>query len=216
MKAKEGWVKAVAICGSSRAGGNTEQLLKHALDRLAKRGIEGRLVLLQWKIIHPCLHCGDCSVMCNGRCVIEGDDFPDVFKDLRQADVILIGAPVDSGAAVASLKALLERAGRVASENGNLFSRKLGAPIAVVGREVSQHTLQRLLTWFPAQGITVPGSPAYPKGKGISPLALQCDRGGEEAVEGLVDNLVWLAEKLAVPETTPPAGHVTDDGKARR
>ncbi len=194
-------MKAVALCGSPNAHGNTERLLKHALDRLAQKGIEGDLVRLQWKKIFPCLHCGACGVTRDARCSLEGDDFADIFRILRQADVLLIGAPVDRGAAASALKPFLERAGRVSIANGMLFSRKLGAPLAVVSREVSKHTLQRLLTWFPAQNMVVPGSPCFPVSKEAVTVALRGDEAGEKAVDGLADNLAWLAGKLAASDT---------------
>lgn len=210
-------MKALVICGSTHTYGHTERLLKHAIERLAKRGIPGTLVLMQWKKILPCLHCGACRVTHNGQCAIEGDDFTDLFREMRVADILLIGAPVDLGKGAPGLKALLDRAGRVSVENGNVFSRKLGAPVAVVGQEVSKHTLQRLLTWFPAQDIVVPGSPCYPVSKDGVAVAIRADKAGEEAIDGLVDNLAWLAGKLADPDRKPngsPATPAQNEGKA--
>jgi multimeric flavodoxin WrbA len=194
-------LKAVAICGSRHAGGNTEHLLKHALARLKRLGIEGALVPMLWKKVFPCRGCGACATRKNGTCVIEGDDFAALFKSMREADVLLIGGPVDPGAAPPDLKTLLERACCVSRASGNLFSRKIGAPVAVVSKEPSRHSLQRLLTWFPVQNMIVPGALGYPLVKGrdgiASGVAIQADAGGEAVMESLAENLAWLAGKTA-------------------
>ncbi len=189
-------IKAVAICGSRHAAGTTEQLLKRTLERLGRKGIEVKQVNLLWKTVHPCIHCGSCDITRNGRCTLEGDDFPVLYKALTEANIILIGAPVDLGMAPADLKHFLERSLRVARASDNALSRKIGAPIPVLAKEVSKHSLQRLLAWFPAQGIIVPGAAAYPLGKETVELALRSDEAGETVVDELADNLAWLAGKV--------------------
>jgi multimeric flavodoxin WrbA len=194
-------MKAMAICGSRHAGGSTERLLKRCLDRLAKKGIPGALLLMQWKKVFPCLRCGDCEVGRHGGCSIEGDDFQTLFKAMREADILIIGAPVDPGAAPSDLKHLLERAARVSRAGGSVFKRKLGAPVALMAKEASGHTLQRLLAWFPGQGFVVPGAASFPLSKGAVSVTVRDDEAGEAVMDELADNLAWLAVKLADPES---------------
>lgn len=94
------------------------------------------------------------------------------------------------------IRVSLDRSVRVARSSGNALSRKIGAPIPVLAKDVSKHSLQRLLAWFPAQGITVPGAAAYPVAKGAVQLALRADEAGEAVVDELADNLAWLAGKV--------------------
>ena len=51
-------MKAIGICGSPRANGNTELLVKRCLGRLEESGIETRLMLLREKKVLPCTACG--------------------------------------------------------------------------------------------------------------------------------------------------------------
>lgn len=189
-------VKALALCGSQHAGGSTEHLLKTALDKLRRLGVEGSLLPMLWKKVFPCTGCGYCAVQKNGTCRQEGDDFAALYKALRQADIVLVGAPVDRGAAHPDFKAFLARSCCVARASGNPLSRKVGAPVAVVAREASRHGLQRLLGWFPAQDIIVPGSAAYPLEKGEPVLGIKADAAGDAVMEGLAENLAWLAGKV--------------------
>ncbi len=194
-------MNAVAICGSRHIGGKTEGLLKHALEHLKKRGMAGSLIPMQWKKVFPCRQCGGCGTRQNGSCVIEGDDFAAFFTAMRKADVLLIGAPVDSGAAHPDFKHLLERAASVSRAGSRVFSRKIGAPVAVVATEVSRHSLQRLLAWFPAQDIVVPGAQGYANEYETAGIAVRAGATGEAVMESLAANLAWLAEKLITPPT---------------
>lgn len=50
-------MKAVAINGSPRSGGNTEILLKAALEPLQKAGVETKMIQIGGKNIHGCRGC---------------------------------------------------------------------------------------------------------------------------------------------------------------
>jgi multimeric flavodoxin WrbA len=200
-------MKVVAINGSPHVNGSTDRMLKRALARLRQRGIEGEQIDLRRKRLLPCLRCGSCRIMRNGFCTIEDDEFALLFKAMRKADLLLFGAPVDRGAAVPGLKALLERSARVSRANGNVFDRKPGAVIAVVHHRVSKHTLTRLLAWLQTQGLIVPGALGSRSGLKPEAVAIRDDPAGEQAVDRLADNLAWLAEKLGGQTPPPP---VTD------
>lgn len=189
-------MRVAAISGSRHSGGSTEKLLTRCLTRMKERGVEGDLVRLHWKKVLPCLNCHGCRRNVPGGCEIEGDDFGDIYKIMLKADILIMGSPIGPDAACGDFKALLERSQRVARATGFPFFRKVGAPIAVEGKEVSRHALQRLMNWFPAQGMVVPGSVRYPVGKDGSPLGLKYDEAGAAAADDLAANLVWLAEKL--------------------
>jgi multimeric flavodoxin WrbA len=189
-------LKAVAISGSQNSGGSTEKLLKRCLARMKSKGVEGEFVSLHWKRVFPCRNCQGCQIIHDGSCVIEDDDFEDVYETLLRADILLLGAPVEPGSTVEDFKCFLERSRRVAAANGFPFFRKAGASLAMKGAQVSNHAVHRLTSWFPAQGVVVPGSVRYPFVKDGAPIAVRYDEAGIAAAEDLADNLVWLAEKL--------------------
>ncbi len=190
-------MKAVAICGSPRMGGGTERLLKTTLERLKKKGIPGDLITLGLKRIFPCSRCGTCRAVRNGSCALEGDDFPVLFKAMREADIVLIGMPGERGAAVPELKPLLERAGRVSGSAGNLLFRKIGGPLVVSHQAASTHATARLLTWFLAQEMVLCGASSGRGATGPDAVAVRADEEGEAVVIRFADSLAWLAEQLA-------------------
>ncbi|MCP4643235.1 MAG: flavodoxin family protein [bacterium] len=187
-------MKAVAVCGSPREGGNTETLLKRCLDGLEAGGASGELVRLRDHSIRGCVGCGKCWKMGNMRCVVE-DDFNTVFPKLVEADIIIVGSPVYFGSATPELMALLDRAGYVARGNGNPFSRKLGGPVVVARRAGQNFTYAQLMYWFTINDMIVAGSTYWNVAFGRAAGDVVEDTEGLQTVDRFVENLVWLAEK---------------------
>ena len=189
-------IKAVAISGSPRAGGNTEALLHHCLDRMAAQGVDGELISLGDLTIEPCTGCGICRETPGTGCVISEDDFEGVFRAMVAADIILVGSPVYFGSATPNLMALLDRAGYVARGSGNLFSRKLGGPIVVARRAGQNFTYAQLLMWFMISDMVVPGSSYWNMAIGAEPGDVLADVEALSTLDRFCDNLVWLGTKL--------------------
>ncbi|MCY3018411.1 MAG: flavodoxin family protein [Planctomycetota bacterium] len=189
-------MRAVAICGSPRKGGNTEILLKRCLAVLEARGVRGELIRLQGKEIKPCRACGVCEQKKDGKCHLKGDDFGAVFEKMLEADILVVGSPVYFGSATPQMMALLDRAGYVARFNGNCFSRKLGGLIVVARRAGQNFTYAQLLFWFMIMGMVVPGSSYWNIAFGRTVGEVNGDQEGLETVDHFAENLAWLAEKI--------------------
>ncbi|MCK5861188.1 MAG: flavodoxin family protein [Candidatus Hydrogenedentes bacterium] len=189
-------MKAIAINGSARANGNTEVLLKKCLSVLAEKGIEGEIIRLSGKTITPCKACGSCSKQKNNRCIMEEDDFQDIYDSMRSADIILLGSPVYFGTATGNMTALLDRVGYVARANGNVFSRKVGGPVVVARRAGQNFTLAQLLFWFMIMDMVVPGSTYWNIGFGRNEGEVNEDMEGLETIGHFAENLAWLSQKI--------------------
>lgn len=190
-------MRAIAINGSSRKDGNTAQLLNRCLEKLAAEGISGELIQLsQPDAIKPCKACATCFKVKDKTCVMKDDAFHDVFEKMLAADIIVLGSPVYFGSATAQLNALLDRAGFVSRANGNLFSRKLGGPVAVARRAGQNFTYAQLLYWFLIADMIVPGSTYWNVGFGLAKGDIETDTEAFETIERFAENLAWLAEKL--------------------
>jgi multimeric flavodoxin WrbA len=189
-------MKALAICGSPRTNGNTEQMLQRCLDRLAKEGMETRLARLSELRVEPCRACGACRETRNMACAMDGDDFGPLFTAMREADIILVGSPVYFGSATPQIMALLDRAGYVSMANGGVFTRKLGGPVAVARRAGQNATYAQLLMWFMINGMVVPGSTYWAIAIGRQPGDVQQDAEALRTLDGLSDNLAWLSARL--------------------
>ena len=190
-------ISALAISGSPREGGNTHILLKRCLERLATQGITGELISLAGKIIRGCTACNACFESRDATCPgITDDDYQAVFEKMAKADIIIVGSPVHFGSATPELMALRDRAGYVSRANGNLFSRKIGGPIAVARRAGHNFTYAQLLMWYMINDLVVPGSTYWNVALAREAGAVTEDREALETIDRFADNLGWLAAKL--------------------
>ena len=189
-------MKAVAINGSARAAGNTEILLEKCLAVFVGKGISGELIRLSEKEVSPCKACGACFKRKDNTCIMQDDDFQEIYDRMRDADIILLGSPVYFGSATANLTALMDRAGYVGRANGNVFSRKLGGPVVVARRAGQNFTLAQLLFWFMIMDMVVPGSSYWNIGIGRDPGEVKEDTEALDTITHFAENLAWLAKKV--------------------
>jgi multimeric flavodoxin WrbA len=189
-------MKAIAISGSPRQGGNTALLLSRCLRHLEKDGITGELVSLGDHEIKPCRACGGCGQSLDRTCTIKDDHFHPVFEKMVAADVIVVGSPVYFGSATPNLMALLDRAGYVSRANGNLFSRKIGGPVTVARRAGQNFTFAQLMFWYMINDMVVPGSSYWNIAIGRKAGEVESDEEGLKTVDRFAENLAWLAKKL--------------------
>ena len=188
-------MQAIAISGSPRKQGNTETLLRRCLDGLAARGVPGELISLRDKTIKGCRACEICRRNKDKRCNTRDDDFHPVFEAMLKADIIVVGSPVYFGSAAPELMALLDRAGYVAKVNGNLFSRKLGGPIAVARRAGQNFTYAQLLLWYMINDMIVPGSSYWNVAVAREPGKVVEDVEALATIDRFAENLAWLAPR---------------------
>ena len=104
-------MKAVAINGSPRKGGNTEILLKKALAPLAAAGWETEFIQLGGRPVRGCQACYRCFDLKNSRCSQKDEIFNECFAKMAAADAIILGSPTYFTDVSAEMKALLDRAG---------------------------------------------------------------------------------------------------------
>ena len=190
--------QAIAISGSPRPGGNTETLLQRCLDRLNGHGVSGTLISLAGLNLRGCTACGACGESRDSTCPgIGGDDFGPVFDAMLHADILIVGSPVHFGSATPELMALLDRAGYVSRANGNLFSRKIGGPVAVARRAGQNFTFAQLLLWYMINDMVVPGSSYWNVALAREAGAVSADTEALATIDRFADNLAWLAGRLA-------------------
>ena len=159
-------MKAVAINGSPRKGGNTEILLKQALAPLAAAGWETEFVQVGGRRIRGCQACYQCFDRKNSQCSQQDEDFNQCFAKMVAADAIILGSPTYFTDVSAEMKALLDRAGLVALANGGLFRGKIGAALVAVRRGGGTHAFDTMNHMFLMSGAIVPGSTYWNLGFG--------------------------------------------------
>lgn len=198
-------MKAIAICGSPRENGNTEQFLNIVLQGLEAQEIETEFISLRNKTIMPCRGCYSC--LTQKRCIID-DDFEAVYSKMLEADGIIVGSPVYVARATSLLAALLERATFSGRASGRMLSGKVGAPVTVARRTGQAFASAELLLWYFINDITVPGSMYWNIGvagaKGAKDAANDLE--GVEIMKYFANNMAHVMkalhayqEKAAVP-----------------
>jgi multimeric flavodoxin WrbA len=99
-------VKLLGIVCSPRTNGNTEVLVKEALDTARNLGAETEMIKVSDLNITPCDGCESCDI--TGECKIE-DDMQDIYTKLLHSDGIIFGSPVYFWGVTAQAKAIIDR-----------------------------------------------------------------------------------------------------------
>ena len=185
-------MKAVAINGSPRKGGNTEILLRKALEPIAADGHATDYMHVGGTRIRGCTACGACGRMKNKRCVIEDDIFNLAFAKMAEADAILIGSPSYFANMTAETKALVDRAGYVALANGRLLRRKIGVAVVAERRGGAVHVMDSINHLFLMNEMIVPGSTYWNFGMGADLGEVLNDEEGLRNMKNLGEQIAWL------------------------
>ncbi len=189
-------MKVIALNGSPRKDGNTSLLIKEVFTELEKEGIETELIQLGGRPIHGCIACMKCGKKKNSQCALKGDSLNDHLAKMFAADGIILGSPVYFTDVTSEMKALIDRAGFVARQNGHLLRRKVGAGVVAVRRAGSVHTFDTLNHFFTINQMVVPGSDYWNMGIGLQPGDVSDDKEGMNTMRILGSNMAWLLKKL--------------------
>jgi multimeric flavodoxin WrbA len=187
-------MKALAINGSPRKGGNTEILLRKALEPIAAAGHETEIVQVGGTRIRGCTACGACGKTKNRQCVFADDIFNAIFAKMAAADAILIGSPSYFADMTAETKAVIDRAGFVALANGGVFRRKIGAAVVAERRGGAVHVMDSINHMFLMSQMIVPGSTYWNFGVGAMPGDVLNDEEGLRNMKNLGEQIAWLFE----------------------
>jgi multimeric flavodoxin WrbA len=100
-------MKILAIQGSYRKNGKTSTMLQHAVKRANELGHKVIELNLFEKKLDYCKSCGKCDE--EGQCIYQNDDIAEVTGLIKDADVIILAAPVYWGNVPAIVKNLFDR-----------------------------------------------------------------------------------------------------------
>ena len=159
----------LGIAGSPRRGGNTDLLLAEVMKGATSRGAEVKTIILNDLEISPCQHCDACLEA--GMCKIE-DDMQMVYRELEDADRIVLASPIQFMGITAQMKAMIDRCQALWARKyvlklpplGNRRERK-GFFISVGGRKIAnvfEPALVMVKTVFRILDITYAGELLFP------------------------------------------------------
>ena len=190
-------MKVIAFNGSPRPDGNTSILLNHVLEPIKAKGIETEVFQLGGSNIHGCRACYGCRQKKNARCNYDDDVANECIAKMVEADGIILGSPTYFADVTPETKALIDRAGFVASANGGLFRRKVGAAVIAVRRAGEIHAFDSINHLFLISQMIVPGSSYWNVGIGREKGAVEKDEEGLRTMQVLGENMAWLLESVA-------------------
>ena len=206
-------MKAVAINGSPRKGGNTEILLRKVLEPLAGAGWETELIQVGGKKIRGCTACYRCFGAKDGRCSVKTDVFNDCLEKMLSGQAIILGSPTYFTDVSAEMKALLDRTGLVAIANGGLLRGKIGAAVVAVRRGGGTHAFDTMNHMFLMSGAIIPGSTYWNLGFGLNKGEVADDEEGLRNMEDLGRTIAWLGKAMSAHMKSYPKGAVAEGKK---
>jgi multimeric flavodoxin WrbA len=186
-------MKAIAINGSPRPGGNTEIMLKKVLEPLEAAGWSTQYLRIGGKPVRGCIACMKCFEKRNGWCAVEKDDMNDYLEKIYAADAVILGSPTYFADVTPELKALIDRAGFVALANGGMLRGKIGAAVVAVRRGGATHVFDTINHMFLLSSMIVPGSIYWNLGVGR-------DKGEVLGDDEAMRNMSHLGQTIAWPE----------------
>jgi len=134
-------MKVLGVAGSPRRGGNTDLLLAEVMRGAASKGAEVKTIILNKLKFVPCQHCDVC--LKEGKCK-DQDDMQMVYRELEQADRLVLASPIHFMGVTAQMKVMIDRCQALWARKyvlkvpplGDRRERK-GFFISVAGRKVA-------------------------------------------------------------------------------
>jgi len=188
-------VLVIGIVGSPRRGGNTELVVKNALDAAKSVGAETDMIRLAEKHIEPCTACGACGK--TGKCVID-DDFMEVFERMAKAEGLLFASPSYFESMSPQMKALIDRTGyyNSSARGRKVFEGKVAGAMSVARRTGLANVWTQQLLFILAQKMIVPGITSYANAIGGAPGDVLKDEEGMRTSRDLGVAVANLAMRL--------------------
>jgi multimeric flavodoxin WrbA len=186
----------VAFNASPKKDGNTARLINYALEIIEKEGIKTELVHIGGKPIQGCIACGKCIERRDKHCSLTKDIINECIDKMVEADGFIIGSPTHFADITPWAKALIDRAGYVSIANDKLFSRKVGAGIAVNRRAGAVAALDSINHLFGICDMFTAGSTYWNLGVGLEPGDVDNDEEGIRTVQRLGENMAWFIKNV--------------------
>ena len=185
--------KTLLISGSPKPDGNTAQLMNECAKVIRENGVEAEVVSFAGMSIESCTACGKCSE--TGRCDIQ-DGLNEIIDKIRDAQGLIVGAPVYFGTARGDVMAALQRIGYVSRKSNQFLTGKVGGAVAVARRGGQTFTLQEMLMFFLINDMIVPGSTYWNMVFGRLPGEVWKDQEGVDTVRHFAGNVADLVKRL--------------------
>lgn len=185
-------MKVLLINGSPHVDGVIALALKELSDTLNRCNIETEIIHVGNKDIRGCIACRSCKK--TGKCVFD-DCVNEIAFKLKDADGLVVGAPVYYGSANSTVVSLLTRL--FYSLNYDL-SMKVGASIVSARRSGCTATFDELNKFFTISGMPIVSSTYWNNIHGNNKEDGMQDLEGLQVMRNLGKNMAFLIKSIAL------------------
>jgi multimeric flavodoxin WrbA len=183
-------LRIMAINGSERPGGNTDQVLQFVRERSIQLDVQYTECRLREKIILPCGTCGDCNALAH-PCGVS-DDVAGIVRAMSDADGLIYAAPVHAFGMAEVMQRFIERAGVGFLRFHRPLANKVGAAIVIGRRYSHEHVHSQFLSNMLLNRMIIPGS-GYPAVvHGGRPGSALSDQEGLDSVARTVERIIGM------------------------
>ncbi len=185
-------MKVLLINGSPHVDGVIALALKELSDTLNRCNIETEIIHVGNKDIRGCIACRSCKK--TGKCVFD-DCVNEIAFKLKDADGLVVGAPVYYGSANSTVVSLLTRL--FYSINYDL-SMKVGASVVSARRSGCTATFDELNKFFTISGMPIVSSTYWNNIHGNNKEDGMQDLEGLQVMRNLGKNMAFLIKSIAL------------------
>lgn len=185
-------MKVLLINGSPHVDGVIALALKELSDTLNRCDIETEIIHVGNKNIRGCIACRSCKK--TGKCVFD-DCVNEIAFKLKDADGLVVGAPVYYGSANSTVVSLLTRL--FYSINSDL-SMKVGASVVSARRSGCTATFDELNKFFTISGMPIVSSTYWNNIHGNNKEDGMQDLEGLQVMRNLGKNMAFLIKSIAL------------------
>lgn len=178
--------KVILLSGSPKAEGNSVQILRECAKVIESNGVEAEVVSIAGMNLKDCMN-------------FEGgynDGFDEIINKVKEAQGLIIAAPVYWGTARAEAMAALQRIAMASMKQGNFLSRMVGGPIAVARRGGLTSTIEEMMMFYMINDMIVPGSTYWNIVFGKEPGDALKDEEGMKTVRRFSENVAYLINRM--------------------
>jgi multimeric flavodoxin WrbA len=195
-------MKVLAINGSPNKAGNTDHALRVVGKELTDNGIGFEVLHIGNQVVRGCTACQSCGRNQDEKCVLTGDELNSWVQMAKEADAIILGAPVHFAGIPGTMKSFLDRVFYVSSSNGGLFRQKVGAAVVAVRRSGGSSTFDTLNHYLHYSEMVIAGSNYWNIVHGRTPGEAAQDAEGLQTLRVLGRNMTWLLKMREETVTT--------------
>ena len=181
-------MKVLMINGSPRQKGNTSIALGEIAGQLEKHGIDSEIVWIGNNPVRGCIACNKCKEN-PGACVFGDDVCNEISAKMKEADALIVGAPVYYGQPNGAVMSVVQR---MFHSNGAAVTGKPAASVAVCRRGGATAAFQTLNMPFQMMNMPIVTSQYWNIVYGREPGQAALDLEGLQTMRTLANNMAAL------------------------